>query len=51
MLLAKGLDMGSQAGPCLTSVTKKELEEMGKKTGARGSLSTRQGRLFAPSQT
>lgn len=33
MLIAKGLDMGSQAGPCLTSVTKKELEEVGKKTG------------------
>ena len=41
MLIAKGLDMGSQAGPCLTSVTKKELEEVGKKTGARGSLSNR----------
>lgn len=33
MLTAKGLDMGSQAGHCLTSVTKKELEELGKKTG------------------
>lgn len=51
MLIAKGLDMGSQAGSCLISVTKKELEEVDKKTGARGSLSNRQERLFTLSQT